>query len=128
MVLKIRLQGGALNEHINLMLIEKFGYVLSELPVLVLMIWVAVKIVRWRRARENRPPFNEADRRMLFHAAQYGPDCWQFYPRFVLAVLAVSVLGFFQLAVLAPLGAAIVTCAFVLTSSAIVHGVLLRDR
>jgi hypothetical protein len=110
------------------MLMEKLGYLLSELPVLALMIWVAVKIVYWRRGRENRPRFNEGDRRMLFQAAQYGPDHWQFYPRFVLAVLAVSILGFLQTVVLAPLGAAIVTGAFVLTSTAIVHGVLLGER
>ena len=110
------------------MLMEEFGYLLSELPVLVLMIWAAVKIIHWRRARENRPRFNEADRFMLFQAGRYGPDRWQFYPRFVLAVLAVSLLGSLQMVVLAPFGAAIVTGAFVLTSTAVVHGVLLRDR
>ena len=109
------------------MLMEKLGYLLSELPVLALIIWLTIKIVHWRRARENRPRFNEADRRMLFHAAPYGPDRWQFYPRFVLAVLAVGILGSFQMAVLAPLGAAIVTGVVVLTSAAVVQGVLLHD-
>jgi hypothetical protein len=106
------------------MLMEKLGYVLSELPVLILMIWSAVKIVHWRRAREGRRPSNELDRRILSRDARYRPDDWQFYPRFVLAVLAVAIVGGLQIMLLAPLGAAIVTGVFVLTSAAIVHGTL----
>ena len=110
------------------MFMEKFGYFLSEAPVLFLMIWLAVRLVRWRRSRENRPCFNEVDRRVLFHAAQYRPDTWQFYPRFAFTVFAVATLGSLQIFVLAPLGAAIITTALVLTSAAIVHGVLLREE
>jgi hypothetical protein len=110
------------------MLVEKLGYALSELPVLILMIWLAVKIVRWCRVRDGRPPFDEADRRIVSRAARYRPDNWEFYPRFCLAVLAVAAVGALQIVVLAPFGAAIVTGAVVLTSTAIVHGALFRDR
>ncbi len=110
------------------MFMEKLGYILSEAPILILAVWSAVWIVRWRRSRENRPWFNHQDQRLLFHAAQYRPDTWQFYPRFILAVLAVAILGFVQITLLAPLGAAIGTGAFILTSAVIVHGVLLRHR
>jgi len=108
------------------MFLEKLGYILSEAPVLILMVWSAVWIVRWRRSRENRPWFNQQDQRLLFHAAEYRPNTWAFYPRFILAVFAVAILGFIQLVILAPLGAAIGTGAFILTSAVIVHGVLLR--
>jgi len=110
------------------MIMEKFGYFLSEAPILFLVIWLAVRLVHWRRSRENRAAFNEVDRRVLFHAAQYRPDTWQFYPRFALAVFAVAALGSLQIFVLAPLGAAIVTTAFILTSAAIVYGVLLGEK
>lgn len=110
------------------MLMEKFGYVLSELPVLISMIWLTVKIVHWRRAREGRPPVSEADRRLLSRNARYGPDTWEFYPRFVLAVLAVALIGVLQIVVLAPLGAAIVSAVFLFTSSVIVHEVLFHER
>lgn len=106
------------------MLVEKLGYALSELPVLILMIWLAVKIVRWCRVRDGRPPFDEADRRIVSRAARYRPDNWRFYPRFALAVLGVAIAGGLQIMILAPVGAAIVTGVFVLTSAAIVHGAL----
>ena len=105
---------------------EELGHVLAELPVLVLMIWFAIKIVQWRRSRANRPRFSEDDRRILFRQSPYAPDNWRFYPRFTLAVLAVMISGFLQVTILAAFGAAIITAAFVLTSAAVVHGVLLE--
>ena len=106
---------------------ENFGYVLSEAPFLVLIIWSAVKLVRWRRFRDNRPGFSDQDQQILFHAARYRPDRWEFYPRFVLAVLTVTTLGSLQMIALAPLGAAILAGTFLLTSAAVVHGVMLRE-
>jgi hypothetical protein len=111
---------------LDFMFIENLGYVLSELPVLFLMIWFAVKIVQWRRARENRPQFSEDDRRVLFRQSPYAPDKWQFYPRFTLAVFAVMISGFLQVTILSAFGAAIITAMFVLTSAAVVRGVLLE--
>ncbi|MGH7855021.1 MAG: hypothetical protein ACREP3_16350 [Candidatus Binatia bacterium] len=110
------------------MSMEDFGYVLSEAPFLILIVWSTVKLVRWRRSRENRPWFSANDQHMLFHAAQYGPDNWQFYPRFVLAVLTVTSLGSLQIIALAPVGAAILAGVLVLTSSAVVRGLMLRER
>lgn len=110
------------------MIMENFGYFLSEAPFLILIVWSSVKLVRWRRSRENRPWFSDKDHHMLFHAAQYGPEHWKFYPRFILAVLAVTALGLLQIIALAPLGAAILAGALVLTSAAIVHEVILRKR
>jgi hypothetical protein len=108
------------------MVMEELGHVLSELPVLFLMMWFAVKIVQWRRARENRPQFSEDDRSMLFRQSPYPPDNWQFYPRFTLAVLGVMISGFLQVTILSAFGAAIITAIFVLTSAAVVRGVLLE--
>ena len=118
-------KGDALTGHGDIM--ENFGYILTEAPFLILIVWAAVKLVRWRRFRENRPWFSDKDQQMLFHAARYGPDRWEFYPRFVLAVLAVTTLGSLQIVALAPLGAAVLAGTFLLTSAAVVHGVMLRE-
>jgi hypothetical protein len=106
---------------------ENFGYILAEAPFLILIVWSTFKLVRWRRWRDNRPGFSASDQRMFFHAAQYRPGHWQFYPRFLLAVLAVTALGGFQMMALAPLGAAILTGVLVLTSLAVVHSIMLGE-
>lgn len=108
------------------MLMERLGYFISEAPILFLMIWSTVHIIRWRRARQNRLAFNQHDRDLLFNAAPKRPNPWRFCGRFLLAVSAVTMLGFVQLVVLAPLGAAIITGAVILTSAAIVYRVLLH--
>ena len=104
---------------------EDIGYILSEAPFLALIIGLPVKLVSWRRLRAHRPSFSDHDRQTLFHAAPYGPDHWQFYPRFLLAVLSVTAIGLLQFIALAPFGAAVLTAILVLTSAVIVRGVLL---
>lgn len=108
------------------MLMERLGYFISEAPILILMIWSSVQIVRWRRARQNRVAFNQHDRNLLFHSGSKRPNTLRFCARFLLAVVAVTMLAFVQLVVLAPLGAAIITGALVLTSAAVVYRVLLH--
>ena len=75
---------------------EDIGYILSEVPFLALIIGFAIKLVSWRRARANRPSFSDHDRRALFEAAPYGPEHWQFYPPFLLAVIGVLAAGLLQ--------------------------------
>lgn len=107
------------------MFMDQLGYILSEGPVLALMIWFAVRYVQLRRYRENRPPFSEQDRFILFRAGQKPSRTWQFYSRFALAVVAVMVLGLGIIAVFAPFGAAIVTGVLVLTAADVVRRLLL---
>lgn len=106
---------------------EDIGYLLSEAPFLALIIGLAVKLVRWRRARNNQPSFSEHDHRALFQAPPYGPQHWRFYPRFVTAVVGVVATGLLQFVTLAPLGAAVLTATLVLTSATIVRGVILAE-
>ena len=106
---------------------EDIGYILSEAPFLALIIGFTIKLVSWRRARANRPSFSDHDRRALFQAAPYGPEHWQFYPRFLLAVTSVMTLGSLQFVALAPLGAAALTATLVLTTAVIVRGVILAQ-
>jgi hypothetical protein len=107
------------------MLMDHLGYILSEAPVLILMIWFAVRFVQLRRARQNRPAFSESDRRILFQAER--PHSWRFYSRLALATVAVGVIGFIEILAFAPFGAAIVSGVLLLTAADIVRRLLLRN-
>ena len=106
---------------------EKIGYVLSEAPVFFLLIWFAVRFVQFRRYRDNRPVLTPADLRLLGSRPRIDPRSREFYFRFALAVLAVSMIGVLEFIVLAPFGAAILSGALLLTSAAIVRAVLLLE-
>jgi len=110
------------------MLMDQLGYILSEVPVLILMIWFAVRFVQLRRAREKRPAFSENDRRILFHAGRHQPRTWRFYSRFALAILALVTIGFLEIMAFAPFGAAIVSGILLLTAADIVRRILLRGQ
>ena len=110
------------------MLMDQLGYILSEAPVLILMVWFAVRFVQLRRARENRPVFSENDRRILFRADGHQPRTWRYYSRFALAILAVTIVGFLEIIAFAPFGAAIVSGVLLLTAADIVRRILLRGH
>jgi hypothetical protein len=110
------------------MLMDQLGYILSEAPVLILMIWFAVRLVQLRRARENRPAFTEEDRRILFDASQNKGLTWHFYSRLALAILTVTTIGLLEIIAFAPFGAAIVTGVLVLTAADIVRRIVLRGQ
>lgn len=125
---KYDFKGEALEGANCFMLMDQLGYIISELPVLVLMIWFAVRLVQLRRARENRPAFTEDDRRILFEAVQNRGRTWRFYSRFALTILAVTALSVVEIIALAPFGAAIVAGALLLTAAAIVQRLLLHGH
>ena len=104
-----------------MMFIEKFGYILSELPVLLFVIWFAVRWVQLSRRRRHQSIYTERDRRVIFQTSEYGPRNWAFYPRFFVAVMAVTFIGTLEFIILASFGAAILSVTFVLTSTAIVR-------
>jgi hypothetical protein len=101
--------------------IEKFGYILSEIPVLFFVIWFAIRWVQQRRRRKHQPLYNEQDRRMILRNSEYGPRDWEFYPRFFLAVVAVTFIGTLEFIIFASFGAAILATTFLLTSTMIVR-------
>jgi hypothetical protein len=100
---------------------EKIGYVLSEIPVLFFVIWFAIRLVQVRRHRDNRPIVTHGDLQLLHSRPGIRRNSLEFYIRFALAVLAVVATGLVEIALLAPFGAAIVACSFLLTSTAIVR-------
>jgi hypothetical protein len=106
---------------------EKFGYLLSEAPVLIFVIWFATRLFQFRRRRKNQPAFAEPDRRLLFAGANVRPNPPAFYFKLSLAAVVAAAASVVEFIVLAPLGATIVTGALILTSATIVHKVLSLD-
>ncbi|HMA82473.1 MAG TPA: hypothetical protein VKR81_16360, partial [Candidatus Binatia bacterium] len=109
-----------------MILLDKFGYILSEAPVLFFIAWFAVRWVQLRRRRNKQPDSLANDRRKLRRPAEFGPRDLQFYPRFALAVIAVTMTGLLEFTALATQGAAILTGTFLLSSAAIVQRLLFR--
>lgn len=113
---------------LNDMLMEKMGYILSEAPVLLLVVWFAVRLFQFRRRRNKRPLFSETDRQLLFGGAKNNSTRLRTYLKLFVAVLATVAAGFVEMMALAPLGSAILTGALLLTSAAIVHQLLPLDE
>ena len=106
---------------------DRVGYLLSEVPIFFLMIWFAIRLVHYRRYRRNLPIVTENDRRMLFQRPKEAPGSFRFCLRLILAILAVTAVGYLQFITLAPLGAAILSCTFLLTSATIVRRLLIEQ-
>lgn len=106
------------------MLMEKIGYILSEAPLLFFMIWFAIRLIQYRRLRRHQPVFSESDRRLLFGTDQRRSESATFYFKFALAIVATTLVGILEFITLAPLGAALLTGALLLTSAIIVRRIL----
>jgi hypothetical protein len=106
---------------------ERIGYVLSETPVYVLLIWFTVRFVQFRRWRNNQPLVTVEDRRLLHSRPRVSTTSLEFYVRFLVAVLAVAATGFLEIVVLGDFGAAILSGAFLLSSVALVRYILLFE-
>jgi len=103
------------------MLMDKFGYVLSEIPALIFIVWFAVRYFQFRRRQKNQPSYSETDRQLLFGVPRQRPAKNAVYLRLALAIVAVTTIGVLEIVILAPLGAAIITASLLLTSTVIVH-------
>ena len=106
------------------MLMEKIGYILSEAPVFFFMIWFAIRLVQYRRRRRHQPVFSDADRRLLFGTDRRRSESATFYLKFALAIVATALVAVLEFITLAPLGAALLTGALLLTCATIVQQIL----
>jgi hypothetical protein len=106
---------------------DKIGYVLSEVPVLLFVIWFAFRLVQYRRYRRNQPIYTDKDRQLLFSKIRTTVEPPVFRLGLVRAVLASTAATYFELLTLAPFGAAILSAALLLTSAVIVRWFLVLD-
>jgi hypothetical protein len=105
---------------------DRIGYVLSEIPVLLFVIWFAFRLVQYRRYRRNQPIYSDKDRQLLFSKTKTTLE----QPVFLglaRAILAATAATYLEILMLAPFGAAILSAALLLTSAAIVRWFLMLD-
>jgi hypothetical protein len=105
---------------------DEIGYVLSEVPVLLFVIWFAFRLVQYRRYRRNQPIYSDKDRQLLFSKTKTTLE----QPVFLglaRAILAATAATYLEILMLAPFGAAILSAALLLTSAAIVRWFLVLD-
>jgi len=106
---------------------DKLGYIISEAPVFFLVIWVAVRLVQYRRYRNKQPLFSERDRAMLFPENKIDLRSPVLRVRLARCILFATAATYVEFLMLAPLGAAILCVALVLTTAGIVHGILFNQ-
>lgn len=106
---------------------EKLGYIISEAPVLFLVIWFAVRIVQYRRYRNKQPLFSERDKALLFPQNRLDLRSPMLRVRFARCILLATAATYVEFVVLAPFGAAILSVALVLTTAGIVHSLLFNN-
>jgi hypothetical protein len=103
---------------------DEIGYVLSEVPVLLFVIWFAVRLIQHRRYRRNQPIYSDKDRQLLFSKT---PEAPVFCLGLARAILAATAVTYLEILTLAPFGAAILSAALLLTSAASVRWFLVLD-
>lgn len=103
---------------------ENFGYIISEAPVLFFVIWIAVRLVQYRRYRKKQPLFSERDEALLFPQNKINLRSPIRRVKFARCILLATAATYVEFLMLAPLGAAILCVALVLTTAGIVQGIL----
>ena len=103
---------------------DKLGYFISEAPVLFFVIWIAVRLVQYRRYRNNQPLFSERDEALLFPQNKLDLRSPIRRVKFARCILLATAATYVEFLVLAPFGAAILCITLVLTTAGIVNGVL----
>ena len=104
---------------------EKLGYIISEALALFFVIWVAVRLVQYRRYRNKQPLFSERDKAFLFPQNKIDLRSPIRRVKFARCILLATAATYVEFIVLAPFGAAILSITLVLTTAGIVHGILL---
>jgi hypothetical protein len=105
----------------------KLGYLLSEAPALIFVVWFAIRFFQFRRRQKNQAYFSDSDRQTLFGRRAERPITPGYYLKLSLAILVAASIGALEMVALAPFGAAILTGALLLTSAVIVHLLLPLD-
>ncbi|HYJ14923.1 MAG TPA: hypothetical protein VE170_05495 [Candidatus Limnocylindria bacterium] len=104
---------------------EKFGYLLSEIPVLFLIIWFAVRFVQYRRYRNKQPIFSEKDVALLYPPTKFDLRSPMSRLRLARCILLATAAFYVEFLILAPLGAAILCASLMLTTAALVQNFIL---
>lgn len=103
---------------------DKLGYIISEAPVLFFVIWISVRLIQYRRYRNKQPLFSARDEALLFPQKKIDLRSPLQRVKFARCILYATAATYVEFLVLAPLGAAIMCIALVLTTAGIVNSIL----
>ncbi len=103
---------------------EKLGYIISEAPVLFLLIWFTLRLVHFRRRRKQEPRFSAGDQALLFPNRKIDLRSPIMRVKFARCILLATGATYVEFLFLAQFGAAILCVALTLTTAGIVHRML----
>jgi len=103
---------------------DQLGYIISEAPVFLLVIWFAVRVVQFRRYLNHQPLFSDRDKALLCPQTKIDLRSPERRVKFARCILFATAATYIEFLVVAPLGAAIMAVTLMLTTAGIVHGVL----
>ncbi len=106
---------------------EKLGYIISEAPVLFLLIWFAVRLVQYRRQRKQEPLYSAGDEALLFPQNKIDLRSPVTRVKFARCILLATAATYVEFAMLAQFGAAILCVAITVTTAGIVHRLLFNS-
>jgi hypothetical protein len=107
---------------------ENLGYIISEAPVLFLIIWFAVRLVQYRRYRNKQPIYSERDAALLSPQSKFDLRSPMSRVKLARCILLATAAFYVEFLILAPFGAAILCTALMLTSAALVHNFILNPN
>ena len=103
------------------MLLEKSGYIISELFMLLLVIVLFMVLLHLRRDRNKGPGFLEADRNLLFRPIKINAPVLKRMFRYALIATVALPVSVAEILLFGQFGATILVGALVVTCSAIVR-------
>ena len=106
------------------MSMEKLGYIISEVPVLFLVIWFALRLIQYRRRRNQEPLYSARDEELLRPQNKLDLRSPLTRVKFARCILLATVATYVEFFALAQFGAAILCVALTLTTAGIVHRLL----
>ena len=103
------------------MLMDRMGYILAEAFTLLTIVSFTKGFLYLRRGREPRRFLSRADREIFFRPLRLPARASNRFFRYLIICIATVIAAGVETIVLAPFGAAILTGALVVTSTAIVQ-------
>jgi hypothetical protein len=105
---------------------ENLGYIISEAPVLFLIIWFGVRLVHVRRYRNKQPIYSERDAALLYPQTNFDLRSPMSRVRLARCILFATAAFYVEFLILAPFGAAILCASLMLTTAALVQNFILN--
>jgi hypothetical protein len=102
-------------------LLDRIGYILSEIFMLLVVISITKGVLRLRRSRDPRRFLCRSDREKLFQPIKLTASAPMRFFRYAVIFTLVVTIGPIEIVVLSQFGAAIVTGVLVVTCATIVY-------